>query len=129
MPSGPLAQVGSPEKGANLAKSREPVDHSVEWTTSAARKPEERLKLGQKLRASGPLAQGGSLEKGSNRGKSWEPVVHFVEWTTSSERNPGKRRKPSQKPATKQQPHKKSEAALGWLAFALSNKRLFSFSV
>ena len=31
--SGPLARVERPEKGRKRGKSREPVDHFVEWTT------------------------------------------------------------------------------------------------
>ena len=32
--SGPLAGLARPEKGRNRGKSREPVDHFGEWTTS-----------------------------------------------------------------------------------------------
>ena len=53
--------MARPGKGENRGESREPVDHSVEWTTS----------------------WGGKHGKGRNWVKSREPVVHFVEWTTS----------------------------------------------
>ena len=36
--SGPLAGMESMEKGRNRGKSREPVDHSFEWTTSSVGK-------------------------------------------------------------------------------------------
>ncbi|ESK65464.1 hypothetical protein GCWU000182_01141 [Abiotrophia defectiva ATCC 49176] len=35
--SGPLAPGKSAETGSKAPKSREPVDHSVEWTTSSLR--------------------------------------------------------------------------------------------
>ncbi len=53
--SGPLARSESWERGAKRGKSWEPVDHSVEWTTSWAGKLGKRRKTGQKSRASGPL--------------------------------------------------------------------------
>ncbi len=59
--SGPLAGKEILEKGRNRGKSREPVVHSFEWTTSWV----------------------GELGKGRNRGESHEPVVHSLEWTTS----------------------------------------------
>ena len=60
-----LAKARAPRKAAETRskapKSREPVVHSVEWTTS-------------------------SWEKGRNQAKSpkrCEPVVHSFEWSTS----------------------------------------------
>ena len=55
LPSGPLARLEGLEKGGNWGKSREPVVHFVDWTTSSEGKVGKWRKLGQKLRSSGPL--------------------------------------------------------------------------
>ena len=57
LPSGPLARVEGLEKGGNWGKSREPVVHFVEWTTSWAGKAGKVQKPGRKSRASGPLCR------------------------------------------------------------------------
>ena len=46
--SGPLAGMESMEKGRNRGKSREPVDHFFEWTTSWAGKLGKGQETGQK---------------------------------------------------------------------------------
>ena len=74
--SGPLAGLESMEKGRNRGKSREPVVHFAEWTTSS----------------------GGKAGKGGNRGKSREPVDHFFEWTTSWVGKAGKGQETGEKP-------------------------------
>ena len=56
------------EKGRNRGKSREPVDHSFEWTTSWV----------------------GKAGKAGNWGESREPVDDSFEWTTSSVGKAGK---------------------------------------
>ena len=69
--SGPLAGSEAGEKARKLGRSREPVAHSGEWTTSSAR----------------------NREKGRKPGERQELVDHFREWTTSSARNREKARK------------------------------------
>ena len=48
LPSGPLARLEGLEKGGNWGKSREPVVHFVEWTTSWGGKHGKGRKLGKK---------------------------------------------------------------------------------
>ena len=49
LPSGPLARLEGLEKGGNWGKSREPVVHFVEWTTSWAGKLGKRAGNGEKV--------------------------------------------------------------------------------
>ena len=55
LPSGPLARLEGLEKGGNWGKSREPVVHFVEWTTSWGGKHGKGRETGRKSRASGRL--------------------------------------------------------------------------
>ena len=54
--SGPLAARESAETGPKARKSREPVVHSVEWTTSCPKKAATGSETPKKPRPNPPLA-------------------------------------------------------------------------
>ena len=73
--SGPLAARGSVENESKARKSCEPVDHSVEWTTSCPGKCRNRVKSQEKLWTTGCPEKYSNLAKSSEKSRAYAPLA------------------------------------------------------
>ena len=73
--SRPLAAWESVENGPKARKSREPVVHSVEWTTSYPRKCRKRVKSQEKLWTTGCPKKYSNLAESSEKSRAYAPLA------------------------------------------------------
>ena len=80
--SGPLARRERAGTKSKARKSREPVAHSLEWTTSSPGKGWNQVKSPEKLRASGPLWRVDHWLPGRRRKLGQKPGKGASQWST-----------------------------------------------